>query len=34
MDGVINKLQQATVHSTRPYAGSQEILDLDPPPTR
>jgi len=31
MDDVINKLQQATVHSTRPYAGSQEILDLDPP---
>jgi two-component system cell cycle response regulator len=31
MDDVINKLQQATVHHTRPYAGSQEILDLDPP---
>ena len=31
MDDVINKLQQATVHHTRPYAGSLEILDLDTP---
>jgi two-component system cell cycle response regulator len=31
MDEVINRLQQATVHHTRPYAGSLEILDLDPP---
>jgi signal transduction histidine kinase len=31
MDETINKLQQAAVHHTRPYAGSQEILDLDPP---
>ena len=28
MDDVINKLQQATVYQTRPYAGSLEILDI------
>ena len=28
MDGVINKLQRATVYQTRPYASTQEILDL------
>ena len=28
MDSVINQLQQATTHQTRPYAGSMEILDL------
>jgi two-component system cell cycle response regulator len=31
MDEVIVKLQEATVHQTRPYAGGLEILDLDPP---
>jgi two-component system cell cycle response regulator len=31
MDEVINTLQKATVHQTRPYAGSLEILDLDTP---
>jgi two-component system cell cycle response regulator len=29
MDEVINKLQQATTHQTRPYAGGLEILDLE-----
>jgi len=29
MDDVICALQRATVHQTRPYAGDQEILDLD-----
>jgi two-component system cell cycle response regulator len=29
MDAVINKLQQATTHQTRPYAGGSEILDLE-----
>ena len=29
MDEVINKLQEATTHQTRPYAGGLEILDLD-----
>ena len=29
MDEVINKLQQATTHQTRPYAGGSEILDLE-----
>ena len=29
MDGVINRLQQATTYETRPYASSLEILDLD-----
>jgi two-component system cell cycle response regulator len=29
MDEVINKLQQATKHQTRPYAGGLEILDID-----
>jgi two-component system cell cycle response regulator len=29
MDGIVNKLQQATTHQTRPYAGGLEILDLD-----
>ena len=29
MDVIVNKLQQATTHQTRPYAGGLEILDLD-----
>jgi two-component system, cell cycle response regulator len=29
MDEVINKLQKATTHQTRPYAGGTPILDLD-----
>jgi signal transduction histidine kinase len=29
MDDVIVKLQHATTHQTRPYAGSLEILDFD-----
>src|SRR5438552_2343410 len=29
MDEVIIKLQQATTHQTRPYAGGSEILDLE-----
>jgi signal transduction histidine kinase len=28
MDDIINQLQQASTHQTRPYAGSLEILDL------
>ena len=29
MDGVINRLQQATTYESRPYANSLQILDLD-----
>jgi hypothetical protein len=29
MNDVIVKLQHATTHQTRPYAGSLEILDFD-----
>ncbi len=31
MDDVVNRLQRATVHQTRKYAGALEILDLDRP---